>query len=142
MLFRIGLPFITDFEIVLSRSEDCKNVGWAIILLNHKSILIDPTCELKNYCRGDETVEFSSDICLKKPHTHKFNSIKIYHSCYHQKPYLYLTKSSSEESGGLLFTMGLEDYAKIIKQLKPTLVLTREGQVLRQGEAYLTSLLK
>ena len=137
MLFHIALPIKTEFNIVLSRTET--GIGWGIVLMESRTVLIDPTDELREYCQNDEIIEFDSNICIKNPRIFKFGPTKIYHGCYRQHPYIYI---STTEDGGLLFTMGSEDYAKIVAKLKPSLVLTREGQIMRQGEAYLTSLLK
>jgi len=136
MLFQVSLPIVANFKIILSKSD--KTSGWGIILLNHNSILIDPTSELREYCNGDNLTEFRSDICLKTPQIYKVGNIKIHHGCYHQKPYLYIVEMDRE---GILFTMGLKDYGKIVKKLKPVLTLTGDGQVLRQGEAYISSLM-
>jgi len=137
MLFQIDLPFPTNFKLI--RSSYRGSIGWALALPEGKSILIDPTEELREYCSRDEISEFSSAGCLRIPQNFKIGNLKVYYACYHQKPYLFVYETKGRE---ILFTMGLDRYERIVTKLKPKFVLTREGMVLNQSEAYLLSVVK
>lgn len=119
--------------IVLSQDDD--KIGWAIILYNRNSILINPTNELRKLCRNDVVLKIDSKdkpcldpIC--------FGGLELYVGSYRKKKYVYFPK------GKWLFPMGVphHDLPKLINTLGVERIFTKDGKVKSSVEAYLESI--
>ena len=133
MLLHLEIPVNIGCTIIVSKD---KHVSWAIILPDNTTILIDPNDELTEYCDGDDIIPFYSNTKIREPKIYTFGLFKIYQGCYHTKSYVYI----NTDHGGIFFPMLVDDYHKIVKELKPVLTLTRKGDILKPYEVLVNCL--